>query len=105
MELYLKAALAQAAVPARERHGHDLKALFASAEMRGLLAFPHQGLLRQIVDLLQHDHKTYSFRYMKPESAVTVIYDVDQSLHILQSLDEHLRPRVNLKAARKHSGG
>jgi hypothetical protein len=98
-ELYLKAALAQKGLPPNERYGHDLLALLQSAESEGVIQFSEIEEFRRLVGFIAKDHKANSFRYLKPESEVTVIRNLPVALSVLESLDRHLWPRVKVQTA------
>lgn len=101
VELYLKAALAQFGVPSTKRHGHDLQRLMRRAEGKGLLAFPNLEAFRKVVDILAKGHGELSFRYSKPGTTLSIIEfkSMPDALTVMQSLDDHLREKVNVKAA------
>lgn len=94
VDLYLKAALAQAGVNEHERYGHDLQVLFDKAENMMLLKFPVIGDFRKLVEILSNDHKKFSFRYLKKDSVVAIVTTIPAALLVLKILDDHLRQNL-----------
>lgn len=93
-ELFLKATLAQAEVPPKYRHGHDLLSLRWLANEIGLLNFINAEAFNKVVDFLAPAHKEYSWRYTKPDSDIQILTSVGPALAVLASLDDHLRKDI-----------